>query len=528
MLADTKAQFRIVIISINNVWRYGNIGADQLAGYLRQAGFNVDVKHYNKKDRPEKIVATLSGQYDFLGFSVTSANLAKCAAIATELKRADKDIYICFGGGLVSRYYREIFSEVAALDYAILGDGEIPCETLLNALLAQAAHADTAPLQHTAVASRHDLAGKKEFINKEINHLPAFDYYLHDSPSRNSRKVHCLQTKNNICTGSCSFCTERHGRIHRKDIEAILTQIRTVHEHFGVKKFFFTDDNLLDPNTREAKLRIGELCEKLKSLPYALAYQCYIKANAISDCEEDRSLLRAMREAGFVEVFVGVESGNDADLLLYNKKTSVENNRRAVRLLKEHGLTPIIGFISFNPYSTRESIAENFRFLCEMECTYLFNYLYSFVVINKYTPLHAKVQQDGLLTAAADEYINLKYAFQNPDVQDILEYVETTMIPRLNQLDYQLDWVTYSFKEHKIWFPSVTDYAHELEQYRLEDAAVIKHGLAWLFLHWDLEKFKSIEAEFWGHFQSREERLKQIYDDLIALHDAAPASPQIP
>lgn len=77
-----------------------------------------------------------------------------------------------------------------------------------------------------------------------------------------------------------------------------------------------------------------ELCEKLKSKNLNLAYQCYMKANSIDDTPLDNRLLKIMREVGSVEVFIGIESGNQSDLDLYNKYTSVRDNYKIIYLLK--------------------------------------------------------------------------------------------------------------------------------------------------------------------------------------------------
>ena len=69
---------------------------------------------------------------------------------------------------------------------------------------------------------------------------------------------------------------------------------------FHVKKIFFTDDNILDPNDDYAKQRIRELCEKIISLDLHIAMQCYIKAISLKDNEKDHELLDIMKKAGFV------------------------------------------------------------------------------------------------------------------------------------------------------------------------------------------------------------------------------------
>ncbi len=47
---------------------------------------------------------------------------------------------------------------------------------------------------------------------------------------------------------------------------------------FGVKKFYFCDDDLLDPNNELIRERIEELCNNIIALNYKLVFTCFIKA----------------------------------------------------------------------------------------------------------------------------------------------------------------------------------------------------------------------------------------------------------
>lgn len=518
MEVNRKRNYKSLFISINDVWRYGNIGMDQLTGYLRKRDYTIDINYFKGKDSADFILENINLEYKFFGFSVNSSNYQKCCEISAKIKSIMPNAIICFGGGYPSRYYKEILESNKTIDFVILGDGEVPTEFLLEALANREECNKELNINHFAIARRDDLSEKHEYLNTEITYFPAFDYYEKDTILRNSRKVHCIQTKNNVCTGNCSFCTERHGRIVYKDLDLIIEQIKVVHLNYGVKKFFFTDDNILDPNDDEAKKRLYLLCQKLKALNLKLAFQCYMKAISLKDSPEDHELLSLMKTVGFVEIFIGLESGNQQDLNLYNKKTTVTDNYTIIRILREHGLIPIIGFISFNPYTTKKKIAENFKFLCDVQCTYVFNYLYSFVVINKYTNLYEKIKEDNLLLSPCNEYINIKYAYADKDVVEILDYIKFSMIPKLNALDYQLDWVTYSYEEHKIWYDDIEDFTDELNKFKAEDLQIIERYLGVLFIEHDLNKFKTIEPDFWEHFSRREVRLKEIYDYLILLH----------
>ena len=114
-----KEKFRILFISINNVWRYGNIGMDQLLGYLRNKGFNIDIQYHSNKTKLEEIIDSISMEYDLYAFSVNSSNYTKCCDIAKEIKNKKEDAIIDFGGGYPTRYYREIVSENKFIDYIV-------------------------------------------------------------------------------------------------------------------------------------------------------------------------------------------------------------------------------------------------------------------------------------------------------------------------------------------------------------------------------------------------------------------------
>ena len=516
-----KSEYPILMITINNAWKHGNIGIDQLTGFLREKDFNVDIAYLRTRDTVESIFHKIKDDYLFYGFSVTSANISMCYELAERLKKYRSNVVVDFGGGYATRYYREIFLYSNYVDFITLGDGEHPTEYLLNKLISDSDYICAEETGHFAVASARDCENKNQYINTTITHFPAFDYYEYDTVVRNTRKVHCIQTKNNICTGNCTFCTERHGKVCYKDISQIIEQIKYVYIKYGVKKIFFTDDNIFDPNDNLGKEHVRQLCHELLKLKtelnFKIVYQCYMKANSLKDTLKDNELLQLMKDVGFVEVFVGIESGNDSDLKLYNKHTTVNDNYVIIDMLKKHGLFPIMGFIAYNPYTTFEKIEDNFKFLCDVECTYLPNYLYSFVNINKYTAIYDMAKRDGLIVSSDDEYINIKYKYVDETVEPILRYVESEMLARLKEIQYETDWIIYSYMEHKILY-NIDDLSEELNEIREKDFDVIKKYLSILFVEHNIEKFRKVEEEFWGHFLEQQERIKNIYQYLISQH----------
>ena len=512
-LEDWKVQF----VSINNVWRYINLGIDQLAGFLRQRGFDIRISYSLRRFSAERIFSTLDLSCQVFAFSVMSANYERCKEVVDLLRKANPKAVIVMGGGYVSRYYNEVLDEFPALDYITLGDGELPSEYLFGELRTAWIEGRSPLVNHPSVVTHEDRLNKVVQINQDVVDMPALDAYERFFPEHNRRKVHCLQSKNNICTGKCTFCTERHGHPTFRDVNVLANQIKVVHEKYGVTKFFFTDDNILDPNNATARVHVNRLCTALQGIGHKLAYQCYIKALSIHDTPEDHALLENMRRAGFIEVFIGSEAGNQEDLDLYKKLTTVEENYTAVRMVQQHDLFPILGYIAFNPYSTLDRITKNFCYLTDVGCTHLFNYIFAFVQLNKYTELYDKVKADGLLDSPGSVYVDAKYHYKNPEVNELLEYVRSDMVPKFDKIIYHLDWVIYNTKEYCWCYEDLPDFSEELHQYQREDVEFLKKYLSILFVDYNVAGFRKVADEFWGHFYSREVRLKEIHDVIIEL-----------
>jgi len=508
-------KYRLLLISINNLWRYSNIGIDQIAGYLKKRNpFTVDIFYHHKRINEDEIIKKLDLNYDFYGFSVNASNVECCISIAKYLKQKRPKAVTVFGGGYPTRYYREIFESNDSIDYIILGDGEIPLEDLLNQLITEN-NVKYSP----HIVTLADQINKLPFCNGKIDYYPVYDYYENDTNYRNQRKEYCLQTKNNICTGKCAFCTERKGPIVYKEISHIVEEIAFAANQYGIKKFFFTDDNLLDPNNLAAKKRIYELCTAINELNLNLVFKCYIKATSLSDTEDDHNLLKLMSDTGFKTIFVGLESGNQNDLKLYNKLTTVVDNYNLVKMTREYEIALQVGFINYNPYSTLETIKENYYFLINIEMDNLFMYICSYLRVYKYTAIYEQMKKDDLLLPEYD-YLDDKslYKFMNKEVEGIFNFIQDKMISRVRSLDFEFDWFHSFFLECKKINPKAKVYEDLFNELKIIQLEKIKDFFYILFVENDLAKADLLVNEFLSFFENLQPRLLELHSDLVSLY----------
>jgi hypothetical protein len=168
------------------------------------------------------------------------------------------------------------------------------------------------------------------------------------------------------CARTCSFCSIQTfyraatGRIVRTRRPAkVVEEMRQLHEERGTTIFLFQDDDL--PLFGKVwRCWAYEFADELQKS--GLVGRMIGKINCRADAV-DADLLATLGAAGLYFVYMGLESGNDEGLRALHKQVTVEQNIRAVEVLKQLDLRYEYGFMLLDPSSTFESVRENIRFL---------------------------------------------------------------------------------------------------------------------------------------------------------------------
>jgi anaerobic magnesium-protoporphyrin IX monomethyl ester cyclase len=81
----------------------------------------------------------------------------------------------------------------------------------------------------------------------------------------------------------------------------------------------------------------------------------------VTDILRDRDLLPLYRKAGLVHVSLGTEAAAQLNLDVFRKQTTVEQNKLAVKLLRDAGIVAEVQFIMGLENETAETIEETYR-----------------------------------------------------------------------------------------------------------------------------------------------------------------------
>lgn len=395
---------KIQLISLMLYPQFSNGGVDRVAGFLRSKGYSVDLTYFHNDNSLEEVINNISYDYAYFGIYVDIKNVERCIAMANHIKEKT-GATIWFGGTYVASCFKDLFDDCFGVDYIILGGGEEPLQFLLSN------EGKPEIEKHPNIATRTSLEEKRFNESTVFDYNIAEDYFIRYPASRGFYS-HCIQSKINTCSGKCVFCInwcmerDRLNFVFRST-DSIVNEIKRMYQAYGIRHFFFIDDDILDPDTREAKNRICELCRAIIDCNMSITITGYTKANALSDCKEDHELLKLMNRAGFVSIFVGIESGSDSDLKVFNKQANIRNNKEIITLLYNHNIKPEYEMITFHPYTTIDSLKENYLFLRDIHSCNLRQYALTGVSIYQNTQLYQMVKADGLL--------GTDYSYKNPD-----------------------------------------------------------------------------------------------------------------
>ena len=212
------------------------------------------------------------------------------------------------------------------------------------------------------------------------------------------------------CIGNCSFCGEKvlHRKWKGRDIKRVVDEI----EYFvrnGVYRFHFTDACIEAPDVNLK--RLTALCQEIINRNLPILYEANFRPDFSKKATTE--IMDLLVRSGLYRAFIGVESGCQDDLSLFNKRCTIKEARETVELFERYNINVDIGFIMFHPFSTLASLKQNIELLDDMGKA-------SFKSLScEYTPvigagLYNKARDAGLLNENT-----LQLRFQNNAVQDI-------------------------------------------------------------------------------------------------------------
>lgn len=327
---------------------YPAIGIGYVAGYLKTNGIPVRVidGKLSRLTVSQTIDQVLAGQPRILGITSMTHMIVTAHKIAQAIKRESPETTILLGGFHGSFLPERTLREFPAFDHICVGEGEIASLKFVTAALARRDPADI-PGIASRVNGQVRVNGRGE-IPEHLDQLgmPAWELFPR-------AEMYPIMSQRG-CPFGCNFCSRPYGRkLRSRSPEHVVAELKRSLEKYHCKEINFYDETF---TVRKEFVR--NLCAEIvrSGLKGRLRLWAFVHANTI-----DLPTARAMRDAGFDGVGMGVESGNDQIIRNMDKGIGIADILRAGKILKQAGLTCSAYFIIGHPHETVPAVWDSIR-----------------------------------------------------------------------------------------------------------------------------------------------------------------------
>ena len=345
--------------------RMAPLGLLSIAAYLKKEGHQVFVYDCLGPGALNNPIADtkkiLEFKPDLVGFSATTSGFLDGYRMAETIKSFDKQIPVVFGGVHISALGGELLERFREIDFLCMGEGEVTLAQLASgqdvSTIDGLIYKEDDKISSNPVRAQIPDLDTLPFPAYELldgfpkgYHLPLFSYI---------RSPGATMVTSRGCPYQCSYCDRSvFGRGYRyNSAQYIYEHMRYLRRKFGIRHI-----NIYDDLFTTHRKRIETLCELLTSKPPGIRFNCAVRVGHADD-----QLLGMLKNAGALQISVGIESG-DQDLLEVHKPgVYLEEVRATIRRIQKKGLRAKGLFMMGLPGETAGSIRKTSDFLMSLD-----------------------------------------------------------------------------------------------------------------------------------------------------------------
>ena len=323
-----------------------------LAAYAEKFGHKVWIADQLAGENVFKKIERINP--DYVGITGTTAVISDSYEIADYCRA--KGYKTILGGVHVSVMPNEALKHC---DYVVAGEGETALVNILEGKAKSGVVTGNCIKDLDSMPRiNRDLINMR-YYQKAKDRNPGS--HLHFVPP-NTRVNSILATRG--CPYRCIFCHNswRGLPIRMNSAKHIIEEMKELENKYGTRAIFFMDDDFLF-----SKKRTEEFCELYKKEGLKSIWGCQAR---VTSPGLEKEMLKKLKEINCRQITFGFESGNQRILsILKNNTTTIEENQKAVDLVREVGILVTGSFMIGNPSETEEEIEDTKNFIIKNNLT---------------------------------------------------------------------------------------------------------------------------------------------------------------
>ena len=315
---------------------------------------------------------------DVVGISSQYTNQTPCAMKTAEVVRdVSKRATVIVGGASVSIMPAAFLDECAAVDYVVIGEGEVTMVELLASLSSNGEKASINGIAYrdeekTVITDKNRTIADLDSLPLPAYHLVDMErYFSFNAAGKDGRNTYAYSgSERSIsmitsrgCPFSCTFCSihlSMGKQFRSHSVANVLNHLEHVKKNYGVNHVHFEDDNLSFDMTRFDSLLNGMLANDCKLT--------WDTPNGVRADYLDSEILTKCRDSGCTYLRLGVESGNEqVGRLIVRKALDLIKVVEISRLCRTIGIDLEAFYIIGFPGETVAQMKDTIDFAVSME-----------------------------------------------------------------------------------------------------------------------------------------------------------------
>jgi anaerobic magnesium-protoporphyrin IX monomethyl ester cyclase len=449
-----------------------------LAAALRRQSWQVDIVDaaLTGLDVQETVARIVAREYELIGFTIGDPSYVwSTFEVIKAIRAKGISSHITIGGYTPTFNWKETLEACPELDSVVMYEGEEAVVDLATAIENQT---DWHNIQNLAFRkNRQVTANPARQLIKDLDALPfpardTLPYILEHKKETGVISVYASRG----CYANCGFCSIRafydgpFGSPWRtRSVKNIVDEIEHLVSHWGVEEILFVDDVFIGPGKKGIE-RAFQLADEIERRGLRVMFSISERVdNATYD------IFKRLYDIGVRQTLLGVEAGTQESLDLFNKKTTLDQNKYAISLLHHLGIDVTVSFINFSVQTTMKELRRNLSFLLGLNVNFLQGLLNRFTIYHG-TPMAKEMYREGKVKGSFPDYT---YDFENKQVEIAYRVVRNSLGPFLSTA-YELKRLERKFRlkmfNAQIRGDDISSLVDGKKQFKFLEASIMKEA----------------------------------------------------
>ena len=368
---------------------YPPLGILSIAAWLRERGYRPEVFDMTFRTHQELLARLEENPPDLLGIYTNLMTRPRVVELIGNVRArlGDRAPLILLGGPEVTAHVEEFLDHGA--DVIAIGEGESTTQEIVEVVAGsrEMREVDGIAWRHEGITQRtpprtlmRDLS-ELPFPARDLIDLERYQQTWRGAHGRSAVSISTMRG----CPYTCRWCSRAvYGNSYRRrPAEKVVDEIAHIAEVYRPDTLWFVDD-VFTISPKWMRAFAGEVGRRGVSIPY----ECITRADRL-----DEEMIDLLVASGCYRVWIGAESGSQRIIDAMDRRVSVEQVRKMMRLSGEKGLETGTFIMLGYPGETTADILETIHHLKECRADH-FTVTLAYPIAG--TPLYEEVRSDLL------------------------------------------------------------------------------------------------------------------------------------